>query len=57
MLIIVVFVIEYSSLAELKNGFRTFMVTSHKLWALLYSSHDEMNSKENKSYFLVSYYM
>ena len=32
---------------QLKIGFGALTVTSHKLWALLYSSHDEMNIKQN----------
>ena len=41
----------------MKIGFGALAVKSHKFCALLYSSHDEMNIKKNKSNILVSYYM
>ena len=32
---------------QLKIGFGALTVKSHKFWALLYSSHDEMNIEEH----------
>ena len=42
---------------QLETGFGAFMVQFHKFWALLYSSHEEMNIEEHISSFLVTYYM
>ena len=42
---------------QMKIGFGALTVKSHKFWALLYSSHDEMNTKEHYSYFLISYHV
>ena len=39
---------------RLDIGVGALTVKSHKFWAPLYSSHDEMNTKEHEYYFLVS---
>ena len=42
---------------QLKIGFGAMTVKSHEFWALLYSSHDNMNIQEHLSYFLISYHI
>ena len=42
---------------QLKIGFGARTAKSHKFWALLYSSHNEMNIQEHLSYFLASYHI